>query len=210
MSETLVEKSCIEFTERLASKAPVPGGGGSAALMGALGIALCSMVGNLTVGRKKYAAVENDITEMLNEAQRIQTRLLELVDEDAAVFAPLATAYSIPKDDPERAKILEEITLKAYDAPFEMMQYCGKAIDLLEKMMDMGSETLISDIGCGALSCKAALISASMNVFVNTRTIPDKSKVFSIEMKTDAMVNTYGDKADQIATEVMRRLRSEE
>lgn len=119
MGKKLIEKSCVDFTKILASKAPVPGGGGAAAVVGALGIALCSMVGNLTVGRKKYAEVEYDVKVMLKKAEKIQTHLLELVDEDAAVFEPLAKAYSIPKDDPKRAEILEEVTLNACKAPFK-------------------------------------------------------------------------------------------
>ena len=92
MSGKLVEKSCVEFAEALASKMPTPGGGGAAALCGALGTALCSMVGNFTTGRKKYAAVEEDIKVILSKAEKIRQRLLELADEDAAAFEPLAKA----------------------------------------------------------------------------------------------------------------------
>ena len=124
--------------------------------------ALPAMVGNLTVGRKKYAAVEEDVKIMLAKAERIQLRLLQLVDEDASAFEPLSKAYAIPKDDPSRAQLLEEVTSSACKAPLEMMRYCCQAIALLEEMMDKGSVTLVSDVGCGALCCKAALESASM------------------------------------------------
>lgn len=210
MGEKLFEKSCLDFTELLASKAPVPGGGGAAALVGALGIALCSMVGNLTVGRRKYAGVEYDVKVMLTKAEKLQAQLLELIEEDAAVFEPLAKAYSIPKDDPKRAEILEEVTLNACKAPLKMMECCCGAIDLMEEMMEKGSETLISDTGCGALFCKAALEGASMNVFVNTNTIADKRKVTEIEAKADAMLAVYGRVADRIVAEVMRRQRGVE
>lgn len=210
MSEKLIEKSCLDFTAILASKAPVPGGGGAAALVGALGVALCSMVGNLTVGRKKYAEAECDVKIMLKKAETIQARLLDLVEEDAAVFEPLAKAYSIPKENPKRAEILEEVTLNACKAPLKMMECCCEAIDLLEEMMDKGSATLISDIGCGALCCKAALESAGMNVFVNTRTLADKSQAAETEAKADAMLVVYSAIADRIAEEATRRLRGVE
>ena len=155
MKEKLVEKSCADFAAVLASKAPVPGGGGAAALVGALGTALCSMVGNLTVGRKKYAAVEADIRSALKQAEKVQAELLELVDKDAEAFEPLSRAYSISKDDPTREVTLENATRSACQAPLEMMCAICKAIELLEEMLEKGSVTLVSDVGCGALCCGA-------------------------------------------------------
>ena len=164
MSEKMIEKSCADFAAVLASKAPVPGGGGAAALVGALGTALCSMVGNLTVGRKKYAQYEADVKRMLEKGAAVQERLLDLVDKDAEAFEPLSKAYSIPKDDPKHDETLEAATKFACEAPVEMMKACCEAIELLEEMLEKGSVTLISDVGCGALCCAAALESASMNI----------------------------------------------
>lgn len=206
MSEKLIEKSCSDFTEALASRAPVPGGGGAAALTGALGAALCSMAGNLTLGRKKYAAVEADIQKLVAEGDAVRSRLLELVDEDAAVFEPLAKAYSIPKGSPDRDETLETVTLGACAAPLEMMRCCCRAIGLLEEMLDKGSAMLISDVGCGALCCAAALESAGLNVFVNTRTLKDRAEAVKLEAEADGMLHTYGGRAERIAQEVTRRL----
>lgn len=206
----LVERSCVAFTEALASKAPVPGGGGAAALVGALGAALCSMVGNLTVGRKKYAAFEADNQIILAKAEKIQLRLLELVDEDAAAFEPLSKAYAIPADDPKRAEIMAAVTREACKAPMEMMRYICQAIELLEEMMDKGSVTLVSDVGCGALCCKAALESAAMNIFVNTKTLTDREAAKQLNTETDGMLSEYSPRAQHIAEEVTRRLLSKE
>ena len=203
----LIEQSCTCFVEALASKAPVPGGGGAAALVGALGAALCSMVGNLTVGRKKYAAYEEDLKRMLADGETVRSKLLALVDADAENFAPLAKAYSIPKDDPTRAEVLEKVTVAACDAPMEMMRWTCKAVDLLAEMLDKGSVTLVSDVGCGALCCEAALESASMNVFVNTKTLQDREVAGKLESEADEMLRVYGVKARQVADEVTRRLR---
>lgn len=210
MNNQLIDRSCAAFTQVLASKAPVPGGGGAAALVGAIGTALCSMVSNLTVGRKKYAAFEEDNRIILVEAEKIRLRLLELVDEDAAAFEPLSNAYAIPKDDPKRAGIMENVTREACRTPMEMMRYICRAIELLEKLLEKGSVLLVSDVGCGALCCGAALKSAGMNIFVNTRALKNRDEAAELDAKADEMLRTYGDRAEQIAREVVRRLRGEE
>lgn len=210
MNEKLIERSCAGFTEVLASRAPVPGGGGAAALVGALGTALCSMVGNLTVGRKKYAAVEEDVKVMLVKGEKLRQRLLELVDEDAQAFEPLSKAYAIPGDDPRRAEIMAEVTQEACKAPMEMMRCTCQAIKLLEEMMDKGSVTLVSDVGCGALCCKAALESAALNIFVNTKTLTDRELASGLNAETDRMLLEYSPRAQRVAEEVTRRLRGKE
>ena len=207
MSEKMIEKSCADFAAVLASKAPVPGGGGAAALVGALGTALCSMVGNLTVGRKKYAQYEADVKRMLEKGAAVQERLLDLVDKDAEAFEPLSKAYSIPKDDPKHDETLEAATKVACEAPVEMMKACCEAIELLEEMLEKGSVTLVSDVGCGALCCAAALESASMNIFVNTKTLLDREAAAKLDDQADAMLREYMPRARKVADEVNRRLR---
>ena len=105
--------SCTEFVRVLASNAPVPGGGGAAALVGAIGTALGNMVGSLTVGKKKYADVEDEILLLKAKCDALQRELLEQIEADAEGFAPLAKAYGIPKEDPSRAETLEAATLVA-------------------------------------------------------------------------------------------------
>ena len=207
MSEKMIEKSCADFAAVLASKAPVPGGGGAAALVGALGTALCSMVGNLTEGRKKYAQYEADVKRMLEKGAAVQERLLDLVDKDAEAFEPLSKAYSIPKDDPKHDETLEAATKFACEAPVEMMKACCEAIELLEEMLEKGSVTLVSDVGCGALCCAAALESASMNIFVNTKTLLDREAAAKLDDQADAMLREYMPRARKVADEVNRRLR---
>jgi len=203
------KQSCEEFVQILASKEPVPGGGGASALVGAVGTALCSMVGNLTVGRKKYAAVEADVYKILDKAKNLQGRLIDLVDEDAKAFEPLAKAYSIPKDEPNRAAIMEEVLQKACMAPLEMMRCCCESLDLLAEILEKGSVTLVSDVGVGSVCCKAALVGASMNIFINSQSLADKSTAESIENEADSMLEKYCTVADEISNEVMRRIRKE-
>ena len=207
MSEKMIEKSCADFAAVLASKAPVPGGGGAAALVGALGTALCSMVGNLTVGRKKYAQYEADVKRMLEKGAAVQERLLDLVDKDAEAFEPISKAYSIHNDDPKHDETLEAATKFACEAPVEMMKACCEAIELLEEMLEKGSVTLVSDVGCGALCCASALESASMNIFVNTKTLLDREAAAKLDDQADAMLREYMPRARKVADEVNRRLR---
>jgi len=205
----LTEYSCTAFGQALASKASVPGGGGAAALAGALGVALCSMVGNFTTGKKKFVAVEDDVQRMLSEGEALRIRLLELVDADALAFEPLSKAYSIPKDDPSRDEIMEKATINACRAPLEMISCCGKAMLLLQEMLEKGSKMLISDVGCGALLCKAAMESAALNVFVNTGTLNDRETAEKMEKQVDEALSTYLPMADKISAAVTAYIRKE-
>ena len=205
----LTDLSCTAFAEMLASKAPVPGGGGAAALAGALGVALCSMVGNFTTGKKKYAAYEEDVQRMLAEGETLRARLLELVEADAAAFEPLSRAYAIPKEDPTRDSVLEEAALNACKAPMEMVSCCGEALLLLEEMLEKGSRLLLSDVGCGALLCKAAMESAAMNVFVNTGSLQDRAVAVGMERQVDETLEKYLPMAERIAASVTATLRKE-
>lgn len=207
MAEKLIDQTCEGFVSLLASKAPVPGGGGAAALVGALGAALCSMAGNLTLGRKIYAAVEPDIRVLLKKGERVRTRLLELVDADAAAFEPLSRAYSIPKDDPNREAVLEEATKKACAAPMEMLEQCAQAVELLEEMLEKGSVMLVSDVGCGAVCCKAALECAALNVYINTKTLKNRVAAEALEHRTDELLKEYGVRASKISAAVTAQLR---
>lgn len=207
--ERFIEKSCAAFTEALASRESVPGGGGAAALVGALAVALCSMVGNFTVGKKKYAAVEEDVKALLVRGEGLQRRLLELVDADAQAFAPLAKAYAIPSDDPARGEILEAATQNACMAPVEMVRGCAEATGLLAEMLEKGSRMLVSDVGCGALLCKAAMESAAMNVFINTKGLKDRELAARIEREVDSLLEQRLPQAAHIAETVMAQIRGE-
>ena len=203
----LIQESCKDFAELLASKTSVPGGGGAAALAGALGIALCSMVGNFTIGKKKYADVEEDVKIILDKAEKLRIELLSLVDEDAKAFAPLAEAYGISKDDPKRSEILEIATLNACDVPIKIIECCAKAIDLLAEILEKGSRMLISDAGCGALLCKASMECAAINVYINTGTLKDREKAKNIESKVDEILKIYCPKASDVAEKVNNIIR---
>ena len=203
-----IDKSCAEFVEVLASKAAVPGGGGASALVGAVGMALGSMVGNLTLGKKKYADVEADIAALLDKAAALQAELLRLIDEDAAVFEPLSKAYGIPKDDPTREQVMEDALKLACTVPLDIMRLSARAIELQDEFAKKGSVLALSDAGVGVIFCKAAMQGASLNVFINTGAMTDKGYAGSIEAEADAMLAKYCVLADEIYDSVTSRLRS--
>lgn len=205
----LTQYSCDDFAQALASKTPVPGGGGAAAMAGALGVALCSMAGNFTSGKKKFTDVEEDIQRILKESDALRIRLTELVELDASSFEPLSRAYAIAKDDPCRQQVMEEASLNACQAPLEMVVCCGQAMLLLEEILEKGSRMFVSDVGCGALLCKAAMESAALTVFVNTASMKDRAVADKLEQQVDDALHTYLPLADRIAASATAYIRKE-
>ena len=169
------QQTCGGFLDDLASKAPTPGGGGASALVGALGAALCTMVGNYTVGKQKYAGVEEDVKALMAKAEDLRARLLALVDADAAAFEPLSKAYAIPKDDPNRAQVMEQCLRDAAAAPMEILRLSCEAIDLHSEMLEKGSVMMLSDVGTGVVLCQSAMQGAALNVKVNTKSMADRT-----------------------------------
>ena len=191
-------ESCRKFVEVLASDAPAPGGGGAAALVGAIGTALGNMVGSLTVGKKKYAAVEAEIIDLKAKCDALQKELLDQVEADEINFVPLAKAYGIPKDNPDREKILEEATLVACSTPMKIMELCCQAIEYIAVFAEKGSRLAVSDAGCAAVCCKAGLQAASLNVFINTKTLKNREVAEEMNTKALAMMDKYCTMADEI------------
>ncbi|MBQ5617164.1 MAG: cyclodeaminase/cyclohydrolase family protein [Bacteroidaceae bacterium] len=191
-------ESCRKFVEVLASDAPAPGGGGAAALVGAIGTALGNMVGSLTVGKKKYAAVEAEIIELKAKCDALQKELLDQVEADEINFVPLAKAYGIPKDDPNRAQILEEATLVACSTPMKIMELCCQAIEYIAVFAEKGSRLAVSDAGCAAVCVKAGLQAASLNVFINTKTLKNREVADEMNAKALGMLDKYCAMADEI------------
>ena len=147
---------------------------------GAIGMALSNMVGNLTVGKKKFADVEDEVMSLLEQGSQIIEDLKKLVDRDAEVFEPLSRAYGLPKDTPEEAahkeKVMEDCSIEACSVPMEIMRKAYAGIKIHERMGQIGTKLAISDVGCGVIFLKAALISGQLNVMINLGAI--KSKTF--------------------------------
>lgn len=200
-----------EFLDALASKAPTPGGGGASAYCGALAAALATMVGNLTVGKKRYAEVEDLIYSTMEELESLREDLLELIEEDAEAFLPLAAAYKLPKNTPEEAAIkeaaMQDALVGAIEAPLEIMKACCRVITLTEVMAQKGSGLAISDAGAAAVFANAALRGASLNALINARDLKDEDLGRKYSRKADEMLAIYGPKAEAIIEYVFWRVK---
>ena len=209
----LSELTVRGFADLLGSDAPAPGGGSAAALAGALGAALTAMVGSLTVGKKKYAAVEADLRTLNARAEALRRRLEALVQADAEAFMPLAAAYGLPKETPEqqahKAAVLEQALDGACAVPLETMEACCEGIALAREYAAKGSALAVSDAGCAALFCKAALQASGLNVSINTKLMADRAHAEALNAKADALLAQYVPLADTLYEKMATQLRGE-
>lgn len=204
------EKKICEYLEVLSSKAPVPGGGGASALAGALGNALGQMVVNLTVGKKKYAEVEEEMQEYLEHLKNMQQEFLHLSDRDAEVFAPLAECYRLPSATPEEKEhketVMEEKLLDASMVPVEIMEKSLELLEILDVLADKGSRMAVSDVGVAVQFTRTALLGAVMNVYINTKSMKNREKAEEINQKAKRMIKIGTSQADEIYEKVLAQL----
>ena len=198
------------FIEELASAAPTPGGGGASAYCGALASALASMVGNLTVGKKTYAAVEDQMQASLRTLESLRGCLLDLVDADARAFEPLAAAYRMPKESPEeqasKEAALQAALVCATEVPLAIMQACMDVLRETQLMAESGSRMAVSDAGVAAIFAKAALQGASLNVRINLASMADETQAVLYRTQMDSLLQEGTALADAIYQNVVEAL----
>ncbi len=202
-----IENSRIgEWADRLASGAPVPGGGGASALGGALAAALGQMVANLTIGKKRYADVEEEMQKSLSSLKGLQAELMELADQDAEVFAPLAEAYSMPSETMEqraRKEQVMEVRLEAASlVPLKIMEKALAVLDILGMLRQKGSRMAVSDVGVAAQFARTALTGAVMNVYINTKSMKNREKAAELNEKAEYLLCQGTKRADEIYAKV--------
>lgn len=206
----MLEQSCNEFITDLASSSPTPGGGGASALVGAVGMALGSMVGNLTLGRKKYAEVEPEIKQLLLKSAEITEQFKLLVSRDAEAFQPLSRAYGLPQtteaEKLEREKIMQAALIEAVQPPLEIARVCLQAIKLQAEYARIGTRIAISDVGVGVAFCRAALQGAALNVFINTKLLKDTAVRQALEQEITELVALGSEQADLVYAAVEAQL----
>ena len=207
----MVQMNMNTFLEELSSDKPVPGGGGVSAYAAALGMSLGNMVAHLTTGKKKYAEYQQEIEEIMEKAQQLTDELAACMDKDAEAFEPLSKAYGLPKTTKEecekREVIMEECLLRAAEAPLALMDTIFQALQLLDRLYVIGSRLAISDVGVGVQMCKAALNGASLNVYCNTKLMKNHDKAVEMNEKTDALIKTGNQLADEIYEKVLSEMR---
>lgn len=195
--------SLNEFSEKLFSKEPVPGGGGASALVGALAVSLGAMAANLTVGKGKYAEYTDELNAALIKAEKLRLRLLELIEEDASGFGEVNKACKIKPRDEEA---IEKALVSAAMPPLHTMETLKEVIDILLILADKTSMLVVSDVGVGAKFAEAALKSAYLNVVVNTKLMKDEKTASDIEEKAEKLF-AYAQKADEVYEKILNRLK---
>jgi formiminotetrahydrofolate cyclodeaminase len=181
-------KTLAAFLDELASSSPAPGGGSVAALAGALGAALTSMVCNLTIGKKKYAAAEEEMKKILVQSEEMRELFTALIDKDTEAFNKVMEAFSLPKEtEPQKAlrsAAIREATKEATNVPLEVMKHCIDALALTQQVADSGNVNSVSDAGVSAYMLHAAVEAAALNVRINLNNLNDSEFV---GWKTDEM-----------------------
>ena len=189
----------------------IPGGGGAAALGGAAGVSLGQMVINLTLGKKKYADVEEEMKELLEQLETLKAEFLHLADEDARVFAPLAAAYGLPgttdEEKKRKAEVLEGHLLTASLVPLHVMEDAQKALVIMDILAEKGSRMAVSDVGVGVQFIRTALTGAVMNVWINTKSMKDREKAEELNRQADEMMRSGTAAADAVYQKVENALR---
>ncbi len=203
----MLDKPASEFLAELSSNAPVPGGGGASAAVGAFAAALGMMVTNLTIGKKKYAEYEEEVKAVRDRLEGLRDQLIDLVDADAVAFEPLSKAYSIPKDDPARGTIMENALYEASIVPMKIMETILAAAQDLEILVEKGSRLAVSDVGVGILFAQAAIEGASLNVYINTSSMTDRERAAALDARADAIIAEGAALKERIYSGVLAAIR---
>lgn len=176
------------FLNELSSSSPAPGGGSVAALMGALGSALASMVSNLTLGKKGYESFEEDIRRLLNLSEELRGKLLQKIDEDTEAFNSFMSALKLPKESDERKRAVEEALKAATLLPLSVMELSLEVLKLSKELLDKGNKNAISDVAVSAISAYAGMESAYFNVLINCLSIKDEEFKLSSKEKAKSLL----------------------
>ena len=203
----LAEMTVTQFADVLASEAPAPGGGSTAALEGALGAALTAMVCRLTEGRKKYEEHQAFVVEVKEKATALQAQFIDVMDRDTEAFMVISNAYGMPKATDEekaaRSAAIQAGLVKSTETPMEMMELAAQTIALTESLLGRFNTASASDLGVGALSLRAAVQGAWLNVLINIGSLKDTALAESYRTKGQALVDQVVAAADRIYAEVL-------
>jgi formiminotetrahydrofolate cyclodeaminase len=191
-----------QFLEALASKEPVPGGGSGAALAGALGAALVSMVCNLTIGKKGYETVDGEMRDLLRRSEGIRAELPQLLEADTQAYSQVMAAYRLPRTTEEekqaRESAMQQRLKEAAEVPLQIAERCGQVVELALPAAKMGNKWAVSDAGVAALLGEASLRSALLNVDINLASIQDADYVADMRQRTSALIASVSETKTQV------------
>jgi formiminotetrahydrofolate cyclodeaminase len=206
----LTDKPVTNFLDELASNAPAPGGGSVAALSGALGAALISMVCNLTVGKKGYEDVQDDIDDLLTQSEALRKELADLLEADVAAYTGYSVAAKMPRstdeEKAERAQAMQAALKDATDVPLRIAEAAVKVMDLCMPAAEKGNKWAVSDAGVAVLMAEASLRSAALNVLINLGSLKDQEFVAEKRAKLESLLKGKGPMRDEIYDYVVSKL----
>lgn len=206
----LAEMQVTEFVNLMASDAPAPGGGSAAALEGALGAALTAMVCALTVGKKKYADVQELAVESQKKAEDLKARFVDVMDRDTEAFNAVSAVFAMPKDTDEqkaaRKAAMQEALKGCTKTPFEMMQLACETLELTRSLVGRLNASAASDLGCSALALRAAIQGAWLNVLINISGINDEAFAAEYRANGQALLDKALPLADEIYEEILKTM----
>lgn len=201
------------FLDDLASNSPAPGGGGAAAVTGAMGVALVSMVCNLTIGRQRYAQVEGEMREILDRAESLRAELQQLAEDDVVAFNRLSAAYKLPRvtdsDIAIRKDAIQESLKRATEIPLRTARSAAAILPLCPPVAERGNQAAVSDIGVAALLAHAAVRSALLNVEINLRTIEDSLYINQVRSEVTRLTENLGSEAEQVQQLVLSKIKGD-
>ncbi|SCZ05310.1 cyclodeaminase/cyclohydrolase family protein [Alkaliphilus peptidifermentans] len=202
----LANKSLKEFLEETASNKPVPGGGSIAAMCGATAAALTGMVANLTIGKKKYAEVEELMKEIEEKTSDLRNKFIDDIDRDADSFNEVMDAFKLPKETDEeivsRKKAIQEATKKAALVPLEVAEEALKIMSIIETVVESGNQNAVTDGAVAAMMARTAVLSALYNVKINVLSIKDEVFVMDVNQK----VNELEKKAVELEKQILDKV----
>ena len=206
----LAELQTAEFVDLLASDAPAPGGGSAAALEGALGAALTAMVCGLTVGKKKYAEYQELAAEAQKKAESLKARFVDVMDRDTEAFNVVSAAFGMPKETDEEKAARSAAIQKGLEGctatPFEMMELAVETLELTDSILGKSNDSAASDLGVSALSLRAAIQGAWLNVLINIGSLKNKELAEDYRKKGGALLERALPVADRIYQTVVSQL----
>ena len=209
MTETK-DKSIQLFLDELASKAPTPGGGSAAAIMGAQSAALTSMVCNLTIGKPKYAEVENDMQALLQKSETLREELTDMIQADIDVFNRLMATYALPKETDDqktlRSAAIQQALSEATEIPLACARACAQAVELSRIAANKGNSAAISDAGVAVMAAYSGLKSAALNVYINAGSLKDRTYADAKLSELESILNGIDVDAEQIYQLVKNKL----
>ncbi|MBN1484811.1 MAG: cyclodeaminase/cyclohydrolase family protein [Chloroflexia bacterium] len=210
MSDSFLDKSVRQFLDELASKAPVPGGGSVSALTGSLAAGLVTMVCDLTLGKKAYAEVEQEMQELRRQAEAARARLQQLLDGDVAAYGELAASYKLPRETEDekaaRDRAVQEATVLATRVPLEIAEASREAVELSGPAAVKGNKWAVSDAGIAALLGEVAVHSALMNVKINLGTIEDEAFAAEVRARMEKVLDGLAERRAEIIQIVDERM----